>query len=212
MTTREIIKSQYRAALAMLGEAITSCPDALWDDQGSKNPFWQIAFHVLFFTHLYLQPNAREFAPWNKHRDGYESLGRRPRPPQREPYTKAQVLEYLALCQSQVEERLSFADLEARSGFDWLPFTKLELQFYNVRHIQHHTGQLADRLRTKEGIGIGWVGAKAGGSSTVIPAWGAGQPSRSQRPKGAPTVTDGGRVFSVVSVHPSPSRWRRRKA
>jgi len=29
------------------------------------------------------------------------------------------------------------------SGFDWLPFDKLELQFYNIRHIMQHTGESA---------------------------------------------------------------------
>ncbi len=37
--------------------------------------------------------------------------------------------------------------LDADSGFYWLPFNKFELQLYNIRHIQHHTGQLTDRLR-----------------------------------------------------------------
>jgi hypothetical protein len=45
----------------------------------------------------------------------------------------------------------------APAGFPWLPFNKLELQFYNIRHIQHHTGQLADRLRNAINIGTPWV-------------------------------------------------------
>jgi hypothetical protein len=47
--------------------------------------------------------------------------------------------------------------LEAPSGFPFLPFNKLELQFYNIRHTQHHTGQLADRLRNAINIGTPWV-------------------------------------------------------
>jgi hypothetical protein len=40
------------------------------------------------------------------------------------------------------------------------PYTKsevIELHFYNIRHLQHHTGQLADRLRTAINIGVPWV-------------------------------------------------------
>ena len=47
----------------------------------------------------------------------------------------------------------------APSGFSWLRFGKTELQLYNIRHIQHHAGQLTDRLRTAAGIGVRWVAA-----------------------------------------------------
>ena len=37
---------------------------------------------------------------------------------------------------------------------------KMEMQFINIRHIQHHAGQLIDWLTTKERISIDWIGAK----------------------------------------------------
>jgi hypothetical protein len=49
-------------------------------------------------------------------------------------------------------------DLEAASGFFWLPFDKLELQFYTIRHIQQHTGELMERLGTRANVEIDWVG------------------------------------------------------
>ena len=170
MTTQEIIKSQYRASLEMFGEAVDKCTDALWDDQSYSNRFWHIAYHALFFTHLYLQESDKAFVPWSKHRDEYESLGPLPWPPHREPnigepYTKEDILEYLGVCRNEVEAKVSALDLEAESGFHWLPFSKLELEFYNIRHLQHHTGQLVDRLRTKEAIGVGW--AKSGDSGAL---------------------------------------------
>jgi len=173
MTTKEVIKSQYRASLEMLGEAVSKCTDALWDDQGYKNRFWHIAYHALFYTHKYLQDCDKAFVPWSKHRSEYQFLGPVPWPPHREPnigesYTKEDILEYLGVCQNEVEERVSSVNLEAGSGFDWLPFSKLELQFYNIRHLQHHTGQLIDRLRTKEATGIGWVGTRSGDGNILI--------------------------------------------
>jgi hypothetical protein len=160
--TTQAIKSQYRASLRMLGDAISKCADALWDSAEYQNRFWHIAYHALFYTHLYLQDSDKAFVPWSKHRKGYESLGPLPRPPHGESsngesYTKEEVLEYLAVCQDEVEERLSSIDLEAASGFHWLPFGKLELQLYNIRHLQHHTGQLGDRLRTKQAAALSWV-------------------------------------------------------
>jgi hypothetical protein len=59
-----------------------------------------------------------------------------------------------------VDRRVSEIDLEAPSGFHWLPFGKVELQFYNIRHIQHHAGQLIDRLSCRESVSVRWVGMK----------------------------------------------------
>jgi hypothetical protein len=52
-------------------------------------------------------------------------------------------------------------DLEAQSGFYWLPFGKLELQFYNIRHIQQHTGELCERVGAIGDIEVEWVGTKS---------------------------------------------------
>ena len=166
MATNEIITSQYRASLEMLSGAITTCTDALWLDPEYKNPFWHIAYHTLFYTHLYVQRSGKEFLPWSKHIDPFHTLDPHPHDPQKEPntakpYTKEDILEYLDVCLNEVEKNMSTVDLEAESGFHWLPFSKLELQIYNIRHIQHHTGQLIDRLRTKESFGITWVGSNS---------------------------------------------------
>ena len=72
------------------------------------------------------------------------------------------MLEYLAFCQQHVAERVPQLNLEAASGFDWLPFGKLELQFYTIRHIQQHTGELMERLGAGANLELPWVGMKTG--------------------------------------------------
>jgi len=119
---------------------------------GYPNRFWHIAYHAVFYTHFYLHPAQADFRPWAKHRQDYQHLGRKIETP----YTKAEVLEYHELC-AEVEARVPALALGAESGFPWLPFNKLELQFYNIRHLQHHAGQLADRLRTVMNVGVAWV-------------------------------------------------------
>ena len=165
LDAKDVIKSQYDASLEMLRSAITQCPAYLWNSEDVKNKFWHISFHVLFYTHLYLQESEKQFVQWKKHRKYYQYLGNLPDPPHTkpeigQPYSKEEILEYLDICKKEVEEKVSAVDLNAKSGFSWLPFNKLELQFYNIRHIQHHTGALIDRLRTKENIGVDWVGMK----------------------------------------------------
>ena len=90
---RSVLKSQYHAALAMLREAVERCPADEWSSADHKNVFWQVAYHTLFFTHLYLQPDEAAFQLWAQHRgpnDGIDS----------DPYTQAQVLEVLLLLRS----------------------------------------------------------------------------------------------------------------
>jgi hypothetical protein len=163
MTTKEIIKSQYLATLEMLNQAIIQCPENLWADSNSKNQFYQIAYHALFYTHLYLQPSEEDFTPWKTH---YENAHRfsSPEPVSSdevesgEPYQKDEILEYLNYCRQEIEDKVTGLNLEADSGFNWIPFNKQELQFYNIRHLQHHTGELCERLGTIAGIDIKWVG------------------------------------------------------
>jgi hypothetical protein len=167
MNYSQIIISQYLAALEMLKQTITKCPESIWNSPSDKTKFWHIAYHALFYTHLYLQDSEADFTPWAKHRDEYQFIGQLPWPPHSpphigEPYDKDSLLEYLAFCQVQVAERVPQLDLEAAAGFDWLPFGKLELQLYTIRHIQQHTGELMERLGSRADLEIDWVGMKPG--------------------------------------------------
>jgi len=158
MRIKQAIQSQYHAALAMLRQAIEKCPKTMWADSEYVNPFWRVAYHTLIYTHFYLSRTEADFVPWEKHREGMQLLG--PQASDVEPYSKADLLDYLAFCLEHVEEQVSAVDLHAESGFHWLPFDKLELQFYNIRHIQQHTGELCERLGAHGEIEIDWVGMK----------------------------------------------------
>jgi hypothetical protein len=165
MQPRDVIRSQYQASLEMLKQAIARCPESIWDDPQDKTKFWHIAYHALFYTHLYLQGSEKEFVPWVKHRKDYNNMDLLPTSPQglpesRVPYTKEDLLAYLDLCQEQVNERTRQLKPDDESGFYWLPFNKLELQIYNIRHIQQHAGELMERLGTRANIDVDWIGMK----------------------------------------------------
>lgn len=161
MRSKEIIKSQYWASLEMLRQAILKCPDSLWQNPDYKNQFWHIAFHVIFYTHFYLHLTEEDFVPWKKHKQELVPLGSPHSGTDNDlAYSKADILAYLELCLEQLAGHLDALNLESESGFDWLPFNKLELQFYNIRHVQQHTGELCERLGVREDIDVGWVGLK----------------------------------------------------
>jgi len=158
---RSALKSQYHASLSMLRTAIRRCPDNLWTSRGGHaNQFWRIAYHTLYYTHLYLQANNRIFSPWEHHQPGIHHMDK-PMRGSRRPYTKAEVLAYWSLCRSMVDDAVDALDLtNPQSGFSWYKVPKMEHQIVNIRHIQYHQAQLADRLRVATGAGVGWADAR----------------------------------------------------
>jgi hypothetical protein len=160
MNVQAALKGQYHAAMAMLKDAVDQCPDDLWTGGNYPNAFWRVAYHTLFYTHMYLQPDIKSFKPWRYHRDGWHSLGK-PRKPLKtvKPCTKARVLMYWRFCDKLVDSAVAKLDLDApKCGFWWYKLPKLDHQINNIRHIQHHAALLAGRLRLAGGIDVGWVG------------------------------------------------------
>ena len=169
---RATLKSQYQGALTMLRGAIEQCPDDLWAAEDHDCPYWQIAYHTLFYAHLYIQPTEHDFEAWEHHQTDIQYLDRLPapaeienliEPPDRKaqtgkPYTKAQLLEYWTFCDSIVDPTVDKLDLlDADSGFSWKKMSRAEHQIASIRHIQHHTAQLSARLRDAGGEGVGWI-------------------------------------------------------
>ena len=149
----------------MLKQAIEQCRDDLWTGDDYPIAFWRVAYHTLFFTHLYLQVDEKAFSPWEHHRDEYQFLAELPWPPHRQPkigeaYTKAQMLEYWSLCDAMIDGAVDRFDLDAQEcGFPWYKLPKLDHQINNIRHIQHHAALLGGRLRLTAGTDIPWVGS-----------------------------------------------------
>jgi hypothetical protein len=142
----------------------------VWLADTHPNAFWQIAYHTLFIAHVYLHPTFDSFRPWAGHQAdvGQPDALRAPvnadssLPLLPAPYTRAQALELWGVCDRMVDEAVDGFNLESQEcGFGWYQgVSKLEHQFVSIRHIQHHTAQLADRLRAARDFGVGWVKAR----------------------------------------------------
>jgi len=113
-----------------------------------------------------IQPDEKAFRPWESHREEYQFLEAVPWPPHQpprieEPYSKALVLEYWHVCDAMIDGGVDKLDLDAPTcGFPWYEMPKLEHQMMNIRHIQHHAAQLADRIRSVAGMAADWIGKK----------------------------------------------------
>lgn len=151
---------QFSAALAMLGETIEKCPDASWEAPVGKYPFWMVAYHTLCYADVYLSKDDASWAPQTGP-GGVHPAGRgelEEEYPSRK-FERAELLEYLEFCRRKLAEEMAAeteATLAGPSGFPRLKFSRAELHLYNLRHIQHHTGQLSALLR-RCGVDTGWV-------------------------------------------------------
>lgn len=58
-----ILWQQFGAAIDMLENAVTACPDDLWDDDAQPPEFWYLVYHTLFFLDLYLSGSVAGFTP-----------------------------------------------------------------------------------------------------------------------------------------------------
>ena len=154
---KQILVGQYEASLAMLNQCIEACPPEQWESIIAQGTFRWVVYHTLFYCDLYLSPNNEAFELRDLHERGGHELG----PGATLGLSREDDLTYLAICRQKAHESLAAEteeSLAGPSGFDWYQNTRGEMHMINIRHIQHHTGQLAERIRQATGLGVGWVG------------------------------------------------------
>lgn len=145
--TKMILTGQFEAALRMLHDCVRRCPPDHWEARIASLTIRQIAYHTLFFADLYLSPGEAGFTLRDlHHRGGDERADTGPSAG----LSKEETLAYAEICRKKALETLAAegpGSLQRESGFSRLPFSRGELHLYNIRHIQHHTGQLSAYLR-----------------------------------------------------------------
>jgi hypothetical protein len=155
----EII-TEYKGALNMLIDTVNKCPDDLWENDTHKNIYWRIVYHTLFYTAFYLSAGPDEFVPWDEHLPDYHTLGTQTRNGPiviTSTYSKAELLAYADDILNNLDKTVIDGNLTGSTGFDWIALNRFGLHLYNIRHIQHHTGQLTERLHSVGISGINWL-------------------------------------------------------
>ena len=149
---------QYDTAIQMLADAVDACPDELWTRRLWPQPppshfpahfaeFWHVTYHALVWLDLYLAGiPEEEFAPPPQFAQGeLDSPGAQPA----QPYTKQELRGYLQSTRRKCRDKLTaLTDEEAWRPVEY-PWSEgrrvsyLELQLYNMRHVQEHAAQLS---------------------------------------------------------------------
>jgi hypothetical protein len=150
---KEILWQQFGASIIMLENAIISCPTDLWDN-GSQ--FWYRAYHTLFYLDYYSSLNLGDFQPPSPFTlSEFEAAGTLPN----HTYQKSELLNYLQFGRAKAYTLITqFTTETANHRFINVArnYSMLEMVIYNMRHIQHHTGQL-NLLLSQHDVTPSWV-------------------------------------------------------
>jgi hypothetical protein len=174
MSWRSSTWRQFGAAIDMLDNALSACPDELWQErlyterglQPAFTEFWYIGYHALFWLDYYLSDSAEGFAPPAPFTLSEFEGGVAPA----RVYTKAELQAYLAYgrdkCQIRIESQTELL-VPQRVRTDWPEMSVAEMMLYNMRHVQDHAAQLSLFLAQRVGSGPGWVSKARGKASEV---------------------------------------------
>lgn len=159
----DILASQYKASLGMLRQVLDKVPGEQWNTEDYSNPIWQIAYHILWATKFYLGENPESYVPFDNAIEGAESLGGSQEWENPEEgvvvegfHTKEDLFSFIEQLESDLQQKIALISLDGYSGFEWYPYTRLELHINYIRHIQHHTAQIIERLKAKGITGFQW--------------------------------------------------------
>jgi len=154
---KKSVWQQFGAAIDMLENAMRACPDDLWSDRTQRPEFWYVAFHTIFFLDLYLSDSDVGFVPPSPFT--LDEMDERGLLPDRV-YTKDELGAYLEHGRNKCRVTIEAMTQEKgsrRCGFEWLDLSVAEMLLYNMRHVQHHAGQLNLILRQKVDSAPRWV-------------------------------------------------------
>lgn len=146
---KQILWNQFGASIDMLIQVITKAPETYFHP---NSRFFYIAFHSTLFLDYYLTLPPSDFSPL---------LSFTPKAPNDRPkeaiddlipdeiYSQQQLIAYLQIirekCKQRIEslteEVLKQRFIEGNEPGD-MDYPVLEILLYNLRHTQHHVGQL----------------------------------------------------------------------
>ncbi len=147
-TWKTIVWRQYGAAIDTLDDVIRACPEELWrgrlwDGPAARPEFWYVAYHTIFWIDVYLYGTEIGFLPPSPFAL-IEQDDEGPYPDR--PYTKEELLAYLAACRRKCRttiEALTDETAFRLCEFPWGEVTFAELMLYTMRHVQEHAAHLS---------------------------------------------------------------------
>ena len=162
---KSILISQFEASLSMMKLRVKACREEFWEGKVANETFRQSAYHALFYLDLCLTEHEDIFELSNLNKLGGDDREAGPC----RGLSKQQTLEYIEFCHTKILSSVgkeTSESLQGDSGFSWRKHSRGELHINNIRHFQHHVGQLSTYLRRVSDennlslellwVGMGW--------------------------------------------------------
>ena len=152
----DVCARQYKALFDQFRGLLKVCPDPLWDRAEQEAPFWQQAYHTLFWCDLYLSESPQAFAPHPMGRGQAQDLDKR----QDFTLSRGELVGYLQTVEAKLDARLKRFEsggLAGENPFGWTGLTAAHNLVYNLRHAQHHCGWMASILRRNGAQPPEWI-------------------------------------------------------
>ncbi|MGH2666447.1 DinB family protein [Flavobacterium sp.] len=151
---RESLWKQFGATIDMLGNAITICPEDLWN---SHIKYWYSSYHTIFYLDYYLSEEPENFMPPSPFTlSEFDPDGAYPD----KVYSKKELLDYLEFARKKCFDLIDgLTEEKAKQRFinEYRNYSIFEMLLYNMRHVQHHVGQLNLLLRQDINDAPKWV-------------------------------------------------------
>jgi len=150
---KAILWKQFGASIDMLESSILVCPESFWD----KKDFWYSVYHTIFWIDYYSSTDPDAFSPPEPFT--LSELDPKGISPERV-YLKKELLEYLEYSSNKVFfliDGLNEETSKERFITKKKNYNRIEMILYNMRHVQHHVGQLNFLLRQNEDVAGQWV-------------------------------------------------------
>ena len=159
---KQYLKNQYEAALGMLKQCVEQYDKDVWTDTGThSNPAWHIAYHAIFYANIYCAASDKEIVHWPGEAPEHHIMGETPWPPHEKfvperSYSQKEILAFLDHVSKHIPAYLEALETDKDCWPSWYNIKQLEFHINNLRHIQHHTGQLLERQCNVRRISVNW--------------------------------------------------------
>jgi hypothetical protein len=153
-----ILKRQLDGSFEMIEQAISLCPEDVWDKgEGNTVPIWEQVYHALFFVNVWLKDwrKKREYPEFHiKEALALEKVtGRR--------ISRDQMKGYMVEVTRKTESffaSITPGSLEEESEEWGKMWTVADRILGQIRHVQHHMGYINAILRMKGTATVPWIG------------------------------------------------------
>jgi hypothetical protein len=162
---QESLWRQFGASIDMLTNVIANCPD---NYLVTNKRFYYLAYHSVIFLDYYLSIPPKDFSP----NLTFTIKDKDQRPPDSvgnmipdKIFSRQELIDYLKYsrlkCKKLIESLIDYEKLNVRftegNQEGDMDYSILEILLYNMRHTQHHTGQLNLIMRQDLNKHIEWA-------------------------------------------------------